>query len=79
MGKMRHINVPVLFLSGAQDELVPPQMMQKLHEVSKCLMSVGLRNVKIEFVILLLLGMSKYQETISSLCRRATQYHLAIS
>ncbi|CAF1238336.1 unnamed protein product [Rotaria sordida] len=30
--KIRHIKVPVLFLSGAQDELVPPQMMQKLHE-----------------------------------------------
>ncbi|CAF1114469.1 unnamed protein product [Adineta steineri] len=30
--KIRHIKVPVLFLSGEQDELVPPQMMQKLHE-----------------------------------------------
>jgi pimeloyl-ACP methyl ester carboxylesterase len=30
--KIRHINVPVLFLSGERDELVPPQMMQKLHE-----------------------------------------------
>jgi len=29
---IRHIKVPVLFLSGEQDELVPPQMMQKLHE-----------------------------------------------
>lgn len=30
---MRHIDVPILFLSGGQDELVPPQMMAKLHEV----------------------------------------------
>lgn len=31
--KIRHITVPVLFISGAQDELVPPQMMQRLHDV----------------------------------------------
>ncbi|CAF2928655.1 unnamed protein product [Rotaria sp. Silwood2] len=30
--KIRHVKVPVLFISGAQDELVPPQMMQRLHE-----------------------------------------------
>jgi len=33
--KIRHINVPVLFLSGERDELVPPQMMQKLYEECK--------------------------------------------
>ena len=30
---MRFIKAPVLFLSGGQDELVPAQMMEKLHEV----------------------------------------------
>ncbi|CAF1213376.1 unnamed protein product [Rotaria sp. Silwood1] len=35
--KIRHIKVPILFLSGAQDELVPSQMMQKLHEESTSL------------------------------------------
>ncbi|CAF5214529.1 unnamed protein product, partial [Rotaria magnacalcarata] len=29
---MRHIKVPVLFISGAQDELVPPPMMRQLFE-----------------------------------------------
>ena len=35
LSKIRHIQVPVLFLSGEQDELVPLQMMQKLYEVSE--------------------------------------------
>jgi len=33
--KIRHIKVPVLFLSGGQDELVPAAMMEKLHEECK--------------------------------------------
>lgn len=33
LSKIRHIKAPVLFLSGGQDELVPAQMMEKLHEV----------------------------------------------
>ncbi|CAF0998244.1 unnamed protein product [Adineta ricciae] len=32
ISKIRHIKVPILFLSGEQDELVPPQMMRKLHD-----------------------------------------------
>ena len=34
MSKIRHVQVPVLFLSGEQDELVPLEMMQNLHVVS---------------------------------------------
>jgi pimeloyl-ACP methyl ester carboxylesterase len=30
---MQPIDVPILFLSGEQDELVPPQMMQQLYQV----------------------------------------------
>jgi len=37
LSKMRYIKVPILFLSGGQDELVPPQMMEKLHEECKSL------------------------------------------
>ena len=33
LSKIRHIKAPILFLSGGQDELVPSQMMEKLHEV----------------------------------------------
>ncbi|UJR31466.1 hypothetical protein I4U23_018955 [Adineta vaga] len=32
ISKIRHIKIPLLFLSGEQDELVPPQMMRKLHD-----------------------------------------------
>ncbi|CAF0790581.1 unnamed protein product [Didymodactylos carnosus] len=35
LSKIRHIKVPVLFLSGGQDELVPTIMMQKLFEECK--------------------------------------------
>ncbi|CAF0990898.1 unnamed protein product [Rotaria magnacalcarata] len=35
LSKMRSIKVPILFLSGGQDELVPSQMMEKLHEECK--------------------------------------------
>jgi len=31
LSKIRHVQVPVLFLSGEQDELVPLEMMQNLH------------------------------------------------
>jgi len=33
--KIRNVKVPILLLSGGQDELVPPQMMEKLHEECK--------------------------------------------
>lgn len=34
--KIAKISIPMLFLSGQKDELIPPVMMQSLYSVSRC-------------------------------------------